>query len=64
MREEGGEAVTDCISGIAECGWEPEQVFDCPLCCRTVCYCNGCHDDMPALCDDCWFELEPEETEP
>lgn len=49
-----------CVSNVAQCGWEPEQVFECPRCCQTVCYCQGCHDDMPALCDECWFQLESE----
>ncbi len=51
-----------CVSGQTSCGWTPDQTFECPLCCRVVCYCNGCHDDMPALCDDCWYQLEHEPT--
>jgi hypothetical protein len=54
--------MTLCISSVPSCGWSPDEVFECPHCERTVCYCQGCCDDMPAVCDDCWFELEDEEA--
>lgn len=46
-----------CVSDVPRCGWAFWQTFDCPMCERTVCYCNGCADDMPALCDDCWVRV-------
>lgn len=46
-----------CISGNPNCGWSKTQTFVCPMCERECCYCNGCADDMPALCDDCWARV-------
>jgi hypothetical protein len=51
-----------CVSGVTCCGWAFWQQFDCPMCERTVCYCNGCHDDAPALCDDCWYRVSMAEA--
>lgn len=36
------------------CGYRNEEPFECPACDRSCCPCNGCADDAPALCDDCW----------
>lgn len=46
-----------CISGVPNCGWCEHQTFECPMCERTVCYCHGCADEMPAICDDCWVRV-------
>lgn len=34
------------------------ETFFCPRCERVVSWNFGCDDDMPALCDDCWADVE------
>lgn len=54
------------LSCKPECGHPAaDQVFECPVCERTVCYCNGgddpdgiCNDDPDGICNDCWSILE------
>ena len=38
------------------CPWTPADRFDCPLCKRTVCYCQGSYDAAAFLCDECFDE--------
>lgn len=33
------------------------NTFFCPGCERHVSVDNGCFDDMPELCDDCWMDV-------
>jgi len=40
------------------CGWDVDDSFECSWCERTVCYCEGVHDDTPALCNDCACRLD------
>lgn len=42
-----------CTSGIVGCLWEPSDVFTCNYCGGTYCYCQGCLDSTPGLCDGC-----------
>jgi len=39
------------------CGWAPGQTFVCTRCGHEYCYCQGCGDDHPELCDYCWCEV-------
>lgn len=39
--------------------WPPgsiqvERLFVCPKCCTLKPYSEGCADESPELCDDCW----------
>lgn len=34
-----------------------ELVFECPGCGRTVPESFGAADNMPELCDDCWYHV-------
>ena len=31
--------------------------FLCPGCQELHCFCEGANDELPELCDDCWYEL-------
>ena len=33
------------------------KYFDCPGCGRRVPWCYGAADDMPELCDGCWYQV-------
>lgn len=48
----------EAVHGIGTCGYGPEETFVCPRCERTVCFCDGAHDDTPALCCDCACEIQ------
>ena len=39
---------------------DPENAWFCPLCRRWVCWCTGCADEGPDICDDCWYSMQPE----
>lgn len=40
------------------CGCGPADVFVCPACGRLRGFCQGAYDEMPNVCDDCWFEAQ------
>lgn len=51
-----------------DCHWCDEErqdgmprTFVCGACERLCCYCFGCNDDMPAVCDDCWCKYSDAE---
>ena len=37
------------------CECEPHETFVCPACGRRVGYCLGAYDNMPDVCDFCWY---------
>lgn len=39
--------------GMPFCNYTSDDTFVCPECERTCCYCFGCDDETPDLCDDC-----------
>lgn len=47
-----------CISDTRNCGYAHDQTFVCIRCEKKHCYCFGMADDMPALCDACWNDVD------
>lgn len=47
----------NCCQWIGLCKYEGEH-FTCAGCGQVVPYCNGCADDMPELCDSCWYQVK------
>jgi len=47
------EAVHATWDGSPGSHCKPNETFICPTCQRVCCYCYGCADEYPDLCDDC-----------